>query len=57
MSEEQIKDLKKEAKDYVRQLYINHRQDDVDAWDRIIDTVWDQIDLMVAQHCRDNHHE
>lgn len=47
--------LKDEAKEYVRALYLTHRNDDLEAWDKIIDVLWSQIDIMVAKHCEDQH--
>lgn len=55
MSEEQKAKLKEEAKRYVRSLYLTHRNDDIDAWDRIIDVVWLYIDEQIRQHCEDTH--
>lgn len=55
MSEEQKSKLKEDAKRYVRALYLTHRNDDIDAWDRIIDVVWLYIDEQISQHCKESH--
>jgi len=57
MSEEERETLKQQAKAYVRQLYLTHRNEDITAWDRIIDLVWMEIDLMIEHHCEDKHNE
>jgi len=57
MSDEERETLKQQAKAYVRQLYLTHRNEDITAWDRIIDLVWMEIDLMIEHHCEDKHHE
>jgi hypothetical protein len=55
MSDDSKNKLKEQAKDYVRSLYLKHRNDDIEAWDHIINILWDEIDLMVAQHCKEEH--
>ena len=47
--------LKQDAKAYIQALYAQHRQEDVEAWERLIDILWLYIDSMIVQHEREFH--
>lgn len=44
--------LKEDAKRYVEELYTMHRIEDLDAWNGIIDSIFDYIDLSIKE-CKD----
>jgi hypothetical protein len=54
-------DLKQSAKDYIHGIYRNHREDDIDAWTRLIDVLFLYIDLNIQkslkEHCLGEDHQ
>lgn len=47
--------LAQQAKDYVRNLYLSHREDDVDAWNGLIDVIFSYCDQVIDYHCAEKH--
>lgn len=51
------RELKEEAKDYIELLYRQHKEDDVVAWDHLIDVIFLYIDQAVREHAERHHKE
>lgn len=45
-----MEDLRNSAKKYVEEIYLNHRQEDVEAWNRLIDILFDYIAISIKTH-------
>lgn len=49
-----------EAKEYIHQLYTQHKGDDIIAWERLLDILLVYIDAAIDHHeegCRERHDE
>lgn len=55
MSIQERAKLKQDAKAYIQAMYLQHRQEDAEAWERLIDILWLYIDSMIVQHEREFH--
>ena len=47
--------LRKEAKRYIEEIYSNHKQDDIEAWNRLIDVLFICFSEMIKKHEEDKH--
>jgi len=50
MSSAERNKLKQDAKAYVQALYTQHRTEDVEAWERLIDLLFLYIDSLFTNH-------
>ena len=50
MSNAERNKLKQDAKAYIQALYIQHRTEDVEAWERLIDLLFLYIDSLFTNH-------
>ena len=41
--------LKDQAKQYIRDMYLSHKQDDIEAWSHLIDVIFLYIDERIKQ--------
>lgn len=44
-----MEDFRSSAKKYVEDIYINHRNDDLTAWNHLIDILFDYVDEKINQ--------
>ena len=45
----ELEKLRQSAKRYITDIYEAHRDDDVSAWEHLIDIIYDSIDLIVNE--------
>jgi len=50
MSTQERDKLKQDAKTYIQALYIQHRTEDIEAWERLIDLLFLYIDSLFTNH-------
>ncbi len=45
---------REQAKKYLEAIYTSHKTDDIEAWNRLIDCLFDYIDLKVEKYHGDD---
>lgn len=50
-------DFAEEAKKYIEMLYVQHRQDDLDAWNGLIEILFDFVTWYVKFSIKQHHPE
>jgi hypothetical protein len=57
MSEEQIRDLKQQAKDYAWAIFNQSEKDRLNNFEHFVNVLWLYVDQQIKNHCKDKHDE
>lgn len=50
MTEDIKNKIKEDTKKYLEQIYVSHKDDDVSAWNSLIDLLFIYIDIAIEEH-------
>jgi hypothetical protein len=57
MSEQEIRDLKQQAKDYAWAIFNQSEKDRLNNFEHFVNVLWLYVDQQIKNHCKDKHDE
>ena len=51
------KELRESVKKYIEQIYLSHRNTDIESWNQLVDTILDYVDIAILEHLNKEHND